>query len=284
MQSDTGESQTTNTVDSSSKSIALSINVNKVALIRNSREGDNPNLVDHAAHCLDLGCQGITVHPRPDQRHIRPEDCQALAQLVAQRKSANAGIELNIEGNPFAAPTAAKRRDFSDYPGFLAIVESAQPDQATLVPDTDAQLTSDHGFDLRGDNAALEQHIAHCKASGARVSLFMDPDIDQISRAREVGADCIELYTGPFAEAFASGEQAEAKRIFEQHCAAAEHALSCGLAVNAGHDLNYHNLRMYRDLPGLEEVSIGHAFIVDSIELGLETCMEYYLAALQPQS
>ncbi|NNC55091.1 MAG: pyridoxine 5'-phosphate synthase, partial [Pseudomonadales bacterium] len=215
----------------SAPSIALSVNVNKIALIRNSRQGNNPDLLHFAARCLEFGAQGITVHPRPDQRHIRPEDCTALGALVKKRAlhSGSDAIEFNIEGNPAAGPCAALREDFNDYPGFIEIVEQCQPDQATLVPDNSSQLTSDHGFDLSDinseENRFLKSAIARIKATGTRVSLFMDPDRAQISRARDIGADRIELYTGPFADAFArlepAGKQTEhqqlAARIFDQH-------------------------------------------------------------------
>ncbi|MBT8139882.1 MAG: pyridoxine 5'-phosphate synthase [Gammaproteobacteria bacterium] len=267
--------------------MALSVNVNKIALIRNSREGNNPDLVAFAARCLDYGAHGITVHPRPDQRHIRPEDCIALAALLRQRAptaSTDTAIEFNIEGNPAAGPCAAMRDDFSDYPGFIEIVEQCQPQQATLVPDSSAQLTSDHGFDLINgndhDNRALQTAIARIKLAGARVSLFMDADTEQITRARDVGADRIELYTGPYAHAVASGDAQAAERIFAQHVAAAEHAHKIGLGVNAGHDLNLDNLSQYRQLPSLAEVSIGHAITVDALSMGLETTVRRYLQVL----
>ena len=169
----------------------LSVNLNKVALLRNARGGDTPSVVGAARTVLTAGGQGITVHPRPDQRHIRPHDVTDLAALL---KADYPDIELNIEGNPFAGP-----RD-NGFPGFDALIETARPAQATLVPDTDNQLTSDHGWDLTGDTARLEDTIARYQGLGARVSLFMDPDPDQIDRARACGADRIELYTGPFAE------------------------------------------------------------------------------------
>lgn len=261
--------------------IALSVNVNKIALIRNSREGDNPNLVDYAARCIELGAAGITVHPRPDQRHIRPEDCFQLAELIASEKSKNPDVELNIEGNPFAKFMSAARDDFSDYPGFLPIVEKCVPDQATLVPDSNAQLTSDHGFDLSGDVGELTKVIALVKTLGTRVSLFMDADLEQISRARDIGADRIELYTGPFAAAFASGDKNKIQGALEGHMQAAEHASKCGLGVNAGHDLNLDNLLVYKRVPKLLEVSIGHAFTIDSLDKGLATTLEEYLLALK---
>ena len=261
-------------------SIKLSINVNKVALIRNSREGDNPNLPVSAQKLVDAGAHGITVHPRPDQRHIRPEDCTALANLVTKNKIHNSALEFNIEGNPFAEFTSANRSDFSDYPGFIAIVEACLPDQATLVPDSNQQLTSDHGFDLNSDTTQLKNLIEKIKQLGPRVSLFMDPDTEQIKRAAEIGADRIELYTGPFAHAFPTPE--DAKKIFDQHCQAAETANACGLEINAGHDLNLQNLTQYKQLPYLKEVSIGHAFTIDSLDQGLVATVRHYLNALQP--
>lgn len=261
--------------------IALSVNVNKIALIRNSREGDNPNLVDYAARCIEYGAAGITVHPRPDQRHIRPEDCFQLAKLIASEKNKNSDVEFNIEGNPSAKFTRAAREDFSDYPGFLKIVEKCAPDQATLVPDSNAQLTSDHGFDLNGDVDELTKAIALVKELGTRVSLFMDPDLDQISRARDIGADRIELYTGPFAAAFVSGDKNKMQHALGWHIQAAEHARKCGLGVNAGHDLNLNNLLVYKHVPNLLEVSIGHALTIDSLNKGLKKTLEEYLLALK---
>ena len=257
--------------------IKLSINVNKIALIRNSRSGDNLNLADFAAKIIEAGAHGLTVHPRSDQRHIRPEDCDALTQLVNKKNQGGRELEFNIEGNPFAEFTRSNRADFSDYPGLLAIVEKCKPHQATLVPDSEQQLTSDHGFNLSGDNTALKQKIERIQQLGCRVSLFMDPDTEQIKRAAEIGADRIELYTGPFADAF---EKGNAQEIFEQHCKAAETAHALGLGVNAGHDLNLHNLALYKTLPHLQEVSIGHAFTIDCLAMGLEETTKQYLRAL----
>ena len=248
--------------------IALSVNLNKIALIRNSREGNYPDVVAHGRTCLDTGAHGLTVHPRPDQRHIRPGDVRDLARLCANRD----GIEFNVEGNPFAAPQG-------DYPGLMALVLETQPDQCTLVPDSNDQLTSDHGFDLKRDGARLEPIVAELKAANIRVSLFMDPDLEQIGLAKEVGADRIELYTGPYAEAVAK-QSAELEAIFAAHCAAAEHARHLGLGVNAGHDLNLINLPRYRTLPGLQEVSIGHALTVDALNMGLENAVNAYLTCL----
>ncbi|QFT54145.1 pyridoxine 5'-phosphate synthase [Microbulbifer sp. THAF38] len=248
--------------------IALSVNLNKIALIRNSREGNFPDVTAHGRMCLDAGAQGITVHPRPDQRHIRPRDVRELAALCRDRH----GIEFNIEGNPFAEHQG-------DYPGLMSLALETQPDQCTLVPDSNDQLTSDHGFNLKLDGPRLVPIIAKLKDAGIRVSLFMDPDLEQISLAKDVGADRIELYTGPYAEA-AAKQSAELEDIFNAHCAAAEHARQLGLGVNAGHDLNLVNLPRYRTLPGLQEVSIGHALTVDAIGMGLENAVKAYLSCL----
>ena len=242
---------------------ALSVNLNKIALLRNSRPGNYPDVVAHGRVCLDAGADGLTVHPRPDRRHIRPGDVRALAALVASRP----GCEFNIEGNPFAPPN-------SSYPGLLALVAETRPQQCTLVPDGAEQLTSDHGFDLRRDGEALRPVLARCRALGARVSLFMDPDLDQISRAAALGAERIELYTGPYAAAWARGD-GEAE--LERYRAAAAHACALGLGVNAGHDLNLHNLGAFaQTIPGLLEVSIGHALIVDAIAMGLDSAVRAY--------
>ena len=245
---------------------ALSINLNKIALIRNSREGNFPNILDFAETCIDCGVDGITVHPRPDQRHIRPSDVRQLAQLVAPLEE----VEFNIEGNPFADP-------LGEYPGLLSLVEETLPEQCTLVPDSDSQLTSDHGFDLESQGDRLKPIIAQIKSMGVRVSLFMDPDLEQIKLASKVGADRIELYTGPYAAAWGT-EALEA--IFEQHFNAAELASSLGLGVNAGHDLNLINLDHYASIPDLLEVSIGHAFTVDSLNMGMVPALRAYQALL----
>ena len=241
---------------------ALSINLNKVSLLRNSREGNYPDVVSHAQLCIDNGADGITVHPRPDQRHIRPSDVRNLAKLVTPLGH----VEFNIEGNPFAS-------EIADYPGLLELVKEVGPDQCTLVPDTDSQLTSDHGFDLTSAGNALVPIIEELKAQGIRVSLFMDPDPHQITLAAKAGAYRIELYTGPFAAAWGSADQ---EHIFQQHLKAAELATSLGMGVNAGHDLNLHNLAKFASIPNLLEVSIGHAFIVDSLTSGMAATVRAY--------
>tara|TARA_Y100001934_G_scaffold269602_1_gene353279 strand:+ start:248 stop:1021 length:774 start_codon:yes stop_codon:yes gene_type:complete len=250
----------------------LSVNLNKVALLRNSREGDQPSVVEAAKTVIAAGAAGITVHPRPDQRHIRPHDVTDLAALLKNYPH----IEFNIEGNP-----AAGRRD-NGYPGFSALIEAGRPHQATLVPDSDSQLTSDHGWNLAGDNAALMERIAHYQSVGARVSLFMDPDEAQIERAKACGADRIELYTGPFAAtAWEHGlEHAQSQRSFERYRDAARFANSIGLGVNAGHDLDTENLKLFNQIECLLEVSIGHALINDALNHGLSSTVAAYLQAL----
>lgn len=244
--------------------VALSVNLNKIALLRNSREGMYPDPVDFGQLCLDNGAAGLTVHPRPDQRHIRPDDVERLGALCQQHQ----GIEFNVEGNPFA-------EDLGDYPGFIALVEQHKPHQCTLVPDSNDQLTSDHGFDLRQSGEQLVPLIERLKAQNIRVSLFMDPDVEQIKLARQVGADRIELYTGPYAWAYKQ-QSSELESIFAAHVAAAETALAEGLGINAGHDLNLQNLAKYCTLPGLQEVSIGHALTVESLQYGMAEVVSRY--------
>ncbi len=253
----------------------LSVNLNKVALIRNSRDGQVPSVVKAAKTVLAAGAHGITVHPRPDQRHIRPGDVNDLAKLLADYPE----IEFNIEGNPFAGP-----RD-NGYPGFDALIESAHPQQATLVPDSDRQLTSDHGWDLSGDNTRLSTAIARYQKLGARVSLFMDPDAEQIARVRDCGADRIELYTGPFAATVAEkGLNHDDSRVsWQRYLDAARYANQVGLGVNAGHDLDLTNLILFREITEVAEVSIGHALITDALEFGWTEAVTKYLAALSTQ-
>lgn len=244
--------------------VALSVNLNKIALLRNSREGNHPDPVTFGKICLANGADGITVHPRPDQRHIRPDDVDRLGELARSID----GIEFNIEGNPFA-------EDLGDYPGFIPLVETAKPDQCTLVPDNNAQLTSDHGFDLRQSGDQLAPLIAKLKSQGIRVSLFMDPDAEQIKLAHQVGADRIELYTGPYAWAYKK-QSSELEDIFQAHCLAATTASDLGLGVNAGHDLNLDNLAKYCQVPGLQEVSIGHGLTVESLTMGMAEVVSRY--------
>lgn len=250
--------------------IALSVNLNKIALIRNSRDTDYPSVSEFANLCIDAGADGITVHPRPDQRHIRVSDVVALA--------GNLAVEFNIEGNPFAGAMRANRAGVSDYPGFMELVAQAKPEQCTLVPDSDAQLTSDHGFDLRQDAERLIPVIERLHAIGCRVSLFMDPIPEQIKLAKEIGADRIELYTGPYAHAHLHQENLDT--VFAQFYQAAAYAAEIGIGLNAGHDLNLDNLAQFATVPELLEVSIGHAFTVDALRYGIRETVRRYQACL----
>ena len=240
----------------------LSVNVNTVAVLRNSRGGHEPSGPAAGRAVLAAGAGGLTVHPRPDQRHIRPDDVRELARLARGR------AEFNIEGNPFAPPRG-------DYPGLVALVQETRPQQVTLVPDGDGQLTSDHGFDLARDRAALAPLVAELKATGARVSLFVDAGVADLGIAAALGADRIEIYTGPFAEAFAAGQPAAALAA----CAdTARRASALGLGVNAGHDLSQANLGAFlRGVPDVAEVSIGHALIGEALYAGLEATVRAYL-------
>lgn len=239
----------------------LSVNVNKVAVLRNSRGGSLPDPVEAARTAIAAGCHGITVHPRPDQRHIRAGDVPQIAAVCH-------GVEFNIEGNPFAPPRGS-------YPGYVALVQASRPAQATLVPDADGQLTSDHGFDLARDGARLAPLIAELKSLGARVSLFMDTTSTGIARAAELGADRVELYTGPYALAHARGD---AGRELAACVTAAETARLAGLGVNAGHDLDLANLGDLLDaVPFIDEVSIGHALFAEALYTGLAPTVRRYL-------
>ncbi len=243
----------------------LSVNLNKIAVLRNARGGSRPDLRTAAETVIAAGCGGITVHPRPDQRHIRPDDVRLLAQLCRGR------VEFNIEGNPFAPP-----RD--GYPGLLALVAQTRPDQVTLVPDGDGQLTSDHGFDLDRDGARLEPLVRDLAAQGCRVSLFMDCDAPSLETAVAVGAQRIELYTGPFAHTHATGNPAATLAA----CArTARRAHAAGLGVNAGHDLDQSNLGdLLRAAPEIAEVSIGHALIDEALYAGLRATVQAYLRVI----
>ncbi|MCY7353494.1 MAG: pyridoxine 5'-phosphate synthase [Lysobacter sp.] len=245
---------------------ALSVNVNKIAVLRNSRGGHSPDVVLAARTCLDAGAHGITVHPRPDARHVRAADVFALAALTLHH-----GVEFNLEGNPFAPP-----RD--GYPGFAALCEQARPAQATLVPDGDGQLTSDHGFDFSRDGERLRPQIAVLKALGCRVSVFVDAGAD-VEQAAAVGADRIELYTGPYADAHAAGDASEALALCAE---TARRAQALGLGVNAGHDLSLANLDAFlRGVPHVLEVSIGHALIADALYAGMASSVADYLRVIQ---
>ena len=233
----------------------LSVNVNKVALLRNSRDIGIPSVLDAARICIESGAHGITVHPRPDERHIRESDVYELAEIVS--------VEFNIEGNPF--------------PRYMRIVREVRPTQCTLVPDQPGALTSDHGWNLAEHGERLRPIIGELQDLGSRVSLFMDTDLAQIPRAKDVGADRIELYTEPYARAHRNGD---VEAMLETYARAAQRAQEAGLGVNAGHDLNRDNLGRFCTIPGILEVSIGHALISDSLEMGLSRAVKEYLRIL----
>ena len=239
----------------------LSVNLNKVALLRNTRTIGIPNVIRAAHLALDAGAHGITVHPRPDGRHVRANDVRELAGVLRDRP----GTEFNIEGNPFH--------------GLLEFARDVRPHQCTLVPDETGAFTSDHGWDLPGDGARLGPVIAELRSLGIRVSLFLDPVAESMQPARDIGADRVELYTEPYARAFGTEKESAVLRRYAEAARAAQLA---GLGVNAGHDLNRDNLPAFlRTVPGVLEVSIGHALIADAIELGLREAVRQYLSAIR---
>ena len=239
---------------------ALSVNLNKVALLRNARTINMPSVARAAEVCIAAGAQGITVHPRPDERHIRRRDVYELAELLA----AHPEVEFNIEGNPF--------------PEFMALVLEVKPTQCTLVPDSPEAFTSDHGWDLSEHAARLRPILDKLGQAGIRTSLFMETDLEQIERASAIGADRIELYTEPYAASFERGNSVES--VLELFRRAARHAQGAGLGVNAGHDLNLRNLPLFSTIPNILEVSIGHALVSDALEMGLGPAVEAYLKIL----
>lgn len=229
----------------------LSVNINKIALLRNARGSSIPDLIQFAKDCERYGADGITVHPRPDERHIRRSDVFELKKIVT--------TEFNIEGYP--------------TDDFLQMVELVKPDQCTLVPDAPGQLTSDHGWDTIRFQAELKEKVATLKRAGIRVSLFIDPVKDRIDGAANCGADRIEFYTGPYAHDFYGNRELAVKDFVE----AAEHCSSAGLGINAGHDLNLDNLRYFiTQVPDVLEVSIGHALVKDCLYLGLQNTIQLY--------
>ncbi len=233
----------------------LSVNINKVATLRNARGGNLPDVEKFAVDCERFGAQGITVHPRPDERHIRRSDVFALKQLVT--------TEFNIEGNP--------------EPAFMDLVTEIRPTQATLVPDAISQLTSNHGWDTHANLGKLTDIVRRFKESGIRVSIFVDADPEMVEYAKKAGADRVELYTGPYAELYDSNPEA----ALAMYRPAAEKAHELGLGLNAGHDLNLRNLRAFvQAFPWVDEVSIGHALISDALYLGIEETIKQYRYAL----
>ncbi len=245
---------------STSHGTALSVNLNKVALVRNTRHLGIPSIVRAATLCLDAGAQGITVHPRPDARHIRAADVHELHQLLRSRPDA----EFNIEGNPFH--------------NLMEFVRAVRPQQCTFVPDGEGQFTSDHGWDLAADGERVRRLIAEARALGVRVSLFMDPMPQAMAAARAVGADRVELYTEGYATAYGTAQE---EAVLGRYVEAARAAQAAGLEVNAGHDLNRDNLTHFlRCVPGVREVSIGHALIADALELGYAATVRAYLQCI----
>jgi pyridoxine 5-phosphate synthase len=242
-------------------STALSVNVNKIAHLRNTRQLGIPDVVHLARVALEAGASGITVHPRPDERHIRPHDVHDLAALMRDWPQA----EYNIEGNPFH--------------NLMGFVNELRPHQVTMVPDSEGQFTSDHGWDLTQDANRLQPLIEQAHAAGVRVSLFMDPVPEAMAAARAIGADRVELYTEPYAAAYGTADQSAQLARF---AAAARAAQAAGLGVNAGHDLNRANLTDFlHAVPGVLEVSIGHALVADALELGLAETVRDYLRCIR---
>lgn len=235
----------------------LSVNINKIATLRNSRGGNNPNLIQVAKHCEQFGAEGITVHPRPDERHIRYQDVYDLKKILR--------TEFNIEGNP-------KEQKFVD------LVVATQPHQVTLVPDALDQLTSNHGWDTIKEQSFLKEIVSLFKKAGIRVSLFVSPSVELIQAAATTGADRIELYTESYANYFKSGQKEIGIAPYKQ---AAQVAQEVGLGINAGHDLDRHNLPyLIQEISNIDEVSIGHALVCDALYLGLENTIQLYKRAL----
>jgi pyridoxine 5-phosphate synthase len=242
--------------------VRLSVNVNKVATLRNSRGGEQPRVLDAVDVCLAAGVRGITVHPRADQRHITPADVRDIARRL---EPVRPGIEFNMEGDP--------------RPDFIDLVHEVRPEQCTIVPVVPGEVTSQAGWRRGRDTGRLPEIVGSMKENGIRVSIFVDPDAEAVQLAKDVGADRVELYTEPFARAFERG-QGDAERSFGHYASAAREAHARGLGVNAGHDLDLDNLVLFRTLPHLDEVSIGHAIISRALFAGLDTVVREYLAVL----
>ncbi len=238
----------------------LSVNVNKIALLRNSRGRDFPSVLDFAKRVIDLGVAGITVHPRPDERHVTRRDIRELTSFLADYPQ----VEFNIEGYPSEE--------------FLDLVINAQPHQCTLVPDAPDQLTSDHGWDILANEALLQNVLARLRENEIRSSIFLDPDAQAVDLVPTVGADRIELYTEDYAQAFGGGNQ---DSVLEKYRAAAARAEKLGIGVNAGHDLDLNNLGEFLTVPNIMEVSIGHALVVESLYAGVDDVVKRYLAICQ---
>lgn len=235
----------------------LSVNINKVATIRNARGANNPDVLKVALDCESFGAQGITVHPRPDERHIRYQDVRDIRPLIS--------TELNIEGNPIGK--------------YIDLVLEVKPTQVTLVPDADDQITSNHGWDTKANKTFLTDVIGRFKEAGIRTSIFVDPDVEMVACAKECGTDRVELYTEPYAANYERDREKAVAPFVE----AAREARRIGLGLNAGHDLSLVNLHYFHQMiPWLDEVSIGHALICDALYMGLHDTIRKYLEALEP--
>ena len=243
--------------------VALSVNINKIALLRNARTGEHPDPLTFALSAIECGAQGITVHPRPDLRHITPDDVYKIKSKIGE-------VEFNIEGNPKSLAT-------EKYTGFLPLVKKVLPTQCTLVPDTDSQLTSDHGWNLEKEADYLKPTILELKELGIRVSLFMDADFSQWELLEKIAPDRVELFTGPYAQYFGSGKE---NFYFQQLSKAAGKIAETGIGLNAGHDLNLQNLAKIKKLKNLQEVSIGQAIVTESLEWGWKNTIQKYLQVL----
>tara|TARA_A100001035_G_scaffold271594_1_gene259923 strand:- start:319 stop:1059 length:741 start_codon:yes stop_codon:yes gene_type:complete len=239
----------------------LSVNINKIALIRNSRKGNNPSLEYFSRKIIESGADGITVHPRPDQRHIRADD---LSDLIIIAKEL--GVEFNVEGNPY-------EERLGEYPGFLNLIDAIKPSQCTLVPDDSNQLTSDHGWNIHSEHNKLSNVLEFLKENNIRSSIFVDPDKSQLDAAKDIGVDRVEIYTGPFAEAFKKNEE----KILNTYKEAIEYGNQIDLDINAGHDLNLENLSTLLSYGDIKEVSIGHALISESLIYGIENTIQNYI-------
>ena len=245
----------------------LSVNVNKIALIRNSRKGEVPCLENFSRICIENGAKGITVHPRPDLRHIRPDDLELISKVTKELS-----VEFNIEGNPF-------EKRIGDYPGFLNLVENFIPTQCTLVPDASNQLTSDHGWNVLSEKERLIPIIQQLKSLGIRTVLFIDHDIDQIEAAKNIGVDRVEIYTGPFAKAFKNNDL----KIIDDYKEAISFSKSINLDLNAGHDLSLLNIEKFLSLGEFKEVSIGHALVSEALISGLSDTIKEYIKLTNPK-
>jgi len=243
----------------------LSVNINKIALIRNSRKGNNPSLEFFSRKIIEAGAHGITVHPRPDQRHIRGDDLSDLFEITEELD-----VEFNIEGNPY-------EERLGDYPGFLNLIDAVKPTQCTLVPDDTNQLTSDHGWNIHSEHNRLVDVLQFLKGNNIRSSIFIDPDKSQLDAAKDIGVDRVEIYTGPFAEAYKKNDE----NMLNTYKEAIEYGNEIDLELNAGHDLNLENLATLLSYGDMKEISIGHALISESLTYGIQNTVQNYIKIIK---